>query len=41
VVKPRRTYDDDLYMYGLTKEKLDVYYQAKGYIDRDIFEDWV
>jgi hypothetical protein len=27
-------------MYGPTKEKLDVYYQAKGYIDRDIFEDW-
>jgi hypothetical protein len=27
-------------MYGLTKQKLDVHYQPKGYIDRDILDDW-
>jgi hypothetical protein len=40
VVIPRKTYDDDLCTYGLTKEKIDVYYQRKGYIDKDIFEEW-
>jgi hypothetical protein len=40
VVIPRKTYDDNLQEHGLTEEKLDVYYQRKGYIDRDIFETW-
>jgi hypothetical protein len=35
----RKTYDDDLGMYGLTREKIDVHHQAKWYIDRNIFED--
>jgi hypothetical protein len=40
VIIPRKTYDDHLQQYGLTKEKLDVYHQSKGYIDREIFETW-
>lgn len=40
VIIPRKTYDDHLQQYGLTEEKLDVYHQQKGYIDRDIFETW-
>jgi hypothetical protein len=30
VVIPRKTYDDDLCMSGLRKEKLDAHYQGKG-----------
>jgi hypothetical protein len=40
VVIPRKTYDDNVQQYGLTSEKLDVYHQQKGYIDRDIFDTW-
>jgi hypothetical protein len=41
VIIPRKTYDDDLMLYGLTPEKVDVYHQKKGYIDKDIFFTWM
>jgi hypothetical protein len=39
VALPRKTYDDCLSLYGLTNEEIDVCYQRKGYIDREILED--
>jgi hypothetical protein len=39
VIIPRKTYDDDLCICGLTMEKIDVYVQGRGYTGRAIFED--
>jgi hypothetical protein len=42
LVIPRETFDDDLITgCGYTSEKVEVYNQKKGYVDRDIFEDWI
>jgi hypothetical protein len=40
LVIPRQTYDDNVLCRGYTREKLEIYTQKKGYIDKDIFEDW-
>jgi hypothetical protein len=39
VVIPRKTYDEHIELLGLTSEKVIIYHQSKGYIDRAIFED--
>jgi hypothetical protein len=42
IVIPRKTFEDDeLCTIGLSSEKVDIYHQPKGYIDRSIFEDWL
>jgi hypothetical protein len=41
IVIPRKTLDEDLVLTGLTQEKVEVYSQAKGYIDTQIFEAWL
>jgi hypothetical protein len=41
IVIPRKTIDEDLFLTGLTTEKVDVYSQSKGYIDRPIFDAWL
>jgi hypothetical protein len=41
LVIPRKTFDDDLLMHGYSPEKVEIYDQAKGYIDQVIFDDWV
>lgn len=41
IVIPRKTYDADLGLTGLTDEKVTVYSQAKGYTDRPIFHAWL
>jgi hypothetical protein len=41
VVITRKTYDDDLVLYGLTSEKVERYSQDNGYVATPIFDDWV
>jgi hypothetical protein len=41
VVISRTTCDEDIELLGLTSEKVIIYHQSKGYIDRAIFEDWL
>jgi hypothetical protein len=41
IVIPRKTIDEDLFLTGLTAEKVELYSQAKGYIDTQIFEAWL
>jgi hypothetical protein len=33
--------DVDLYILGLTREKIEIFQQCKAYIDRSIFDEWV
>jgi hypothetical protein len=40
VVIPRKTYDEDLLLFGITSEKVELYPQENGYISMPIFEDW-
>jgi hypothetical protein len=40
VVIPRKTYDEDLLLFGITPEKVEFYSQEKGYISMPIFDDW-
>jgi hypothetical protein len=41
VVIPRKTYDRDLALTGITEEKVQIYYQIKGYMDKAIFLSWL
>jgi hypothetical protein len=41
IVIPRKTIDDDLFLTGLTGEKVAIYSQSKGYIDTPIFDAWL
>lgn len=41
IVIPRKTYDADLALTGITDEKVTVYSQAKGYTNRPIFLAWL
>jgi hypothetical protein len=40
LVIPRQTYDDQIICIGYDRNKVEIYTQKKGYIDRAIFEDW-
>jgi hypothetical protein len=41
IVISRKTFDDELLLYGFTPEKVEIYNQRNGYIDIEIFNDWV
>jgi hypothetical protein len=41
LIIPRQTHDDCVICRGYTAEKVEVYTQKKGFIDQNIFEDWV
>jgi hypothetical protein len=41
IVIPRKTTDVDIFLTGLSEEKVEVYSQTNGYIDRQIFESWL
>jgi hypothetical protein len=42
LIIPRQTFDEHrLAQGGYSSDKVEIYTQKKGYIDRDIFEDWV
>jgi hypothetical protein len=41
VVIPRKTYDEDLMLFGLTPEKVELYSQGTGYVEIPIFDDWM
>jgi hypothetical protein len=41
IIIPRKTIDLDLYTLGLTPEKVEIFQQCKGYIDRPFFDEWV
>jgi hypothetical protein len=41
VIISRKTFEDEIVEYGLTPEKVEIYDQPKGFIDTDIFEDWI
>jgi hypothetical protein len=41
VVIPRKTYDEDLLLFGMTPEKVQLYSQGSGYIITAIFADWL
>jgi hypothetical protein len=40
IVIPRKSIDDDLFMTGLTAEKVVIQSQPKGYVTTVLFEDW-
>jgi hypothetical protein len=40
VVIPRKTYDEDLLLFGITTERVEFYSQENDYISMPIFEDW-
>jgi hypothetical protein len=40
IVIPRKTVDDDLFLTGLTPEKLVIRSQPKGYATTALFDDW-
>jgi hypothetical protein len=40
VIIPRKTYDEDLYLLGMTPEKVKLYSQENGYVETSIFNDW-
>jgi hypothetical protein len=41
IVISRKTFDDELLLYGFTPEKVEIYDQSNGYIDLEIFNDWM
>jgi hypothetical protein len=41
LVISRKTFEDELMLFGYTEEKIDIYDQPKAYIDRDIFITWL
>jgi hypothetical protein len=40
VVIPRKTYDEDLLLFGITPERGELYSPENGYISMPFFEDW-
>jgi hypothetical protein len=40
IIIPRKTIDDDLFLTGLTSEKVAVRSQPKGYVTVQLFDDW-
>jgi hypothetical protein len=40
LVISRKTFEDELLLFGYTPDKVEIYDQPNAYIDRDIFTDW-
>jgi hypothetical protein len=40
LIIPRKTFDDELLLFGFTPEKVEIYSQTHSFIDIEIFNDW-
>jgi hypothetical protein len=40
LVISRKTFEDELLLFGCTPDKVEIYDHPNAYIDRDIFTDW-